>query len=66
VKQAFHDRNINFDIIIDDEPHSLRSMELAIRYFLPLLTPDGDLRDFIGELQSDESALCFPKQRDIR
>jgi hypothetical protein len=41
VQQTFQDKNIRFDIIIDDGPHTLQSMQLAILYYLPVLAPDG-------------------------
>jgi predicted O-methyltransferase YrrM len=41
VKEAFQKKNILFDIIIDDGPHSLQSMQLAIQYYIPVLASDG-------------------------
>jgi hypothetical protein len=33
--------NVKFDMILDDGPHTLPSMKLAIQYYLPLLKDDG-------------------------
>lgn len=41
----------NFDIIIDDGPHDLRSQKLAIRYYLPKLNKDGIM--FIEDIPID-------------
>ena len=43
VKINFADKNLKFDFVIDDGPHSLESMVSFINLYLPLLTEDGIL-----------------------
>jgi cephalosporin hydroxylase len=43
VNNAFTNKNIKFDIMIDDGPHTLKSMILFIQLYLPLLSDDGIL-----------------------
>ena len=43
VKINFADKNLKFDFVIDDGPHSLESMVSFINLYLPLLTDDGIL-----------------------
>ena len=43
VKTNFVDKNLKFDFVIDDGPHSLESMVSFINLYLPLLTDDGIL-----------------------
>ena len=41
IKNNFIDKNINFDIIIDDGPHTLKSMKFFVKNYLPLLNDKG-------------------------
>jgi hypothetical protein len=41
VQQTFQDKTIRFNIIVEDGPHTLLSMQLVILYYLPVLAPDG-------------------------
>lgn len=43
VKTNFTDKNMKFDFVIDDGPHSLDSMVSFINLYLPLLNNDGIL-----------------------
>ena len=43
VKTNFADKNLKFDFVIDDGPHSLESIVSFINLYLPLLTNDGIL-----------------------
>lgn len=43
IANAFLNKNIKFDIIIDDGPHTLISMMQYITYYSQLLLPDGIL-----------------------
>jgi cephalosporin hydroxylase len=43
VQSTFTSKNITFDIVIDDGPHTLDSMKDFIRLYLPLLKRDGIL-----------------------
>lgn len=52
VKTAFVDKNIKFDVIIDDGPHTLISMINFIKLYAPLLTDTGIL--IIEDIQSYE------------
>lgn len=63
-QKEFRDKNIKFDIIIDDGPHTLQSMKDAINLYLPLLSPKGIF--IIEDLQSinwfDELKKITPKE----
>jgi len=41
VKETFIDKDIKFDFMLDDGPHTLQSMVDFIRIYLPLLKDDG-------------------------
>jgi hypothetical protein len=41
VHRMFVDKNVKFDVFIDDGPHTLESMKDAIRLYLPCLAEDG-------------------------
>jgi SAM-dependent methyltransferase len=41
VKSTFVDKDIKFDILIDDGPHTLDSMLFFIQHYLPLLNDNG-------------------------
>lgn len=43
IKKEFIDKNITFDIIIDDGPHTLDSMIFFVTHYLPLLNDNGIL-----------------------
>jgi cephalosporin hydroxylase len=43
VTSTFLDKDIKFDVIIDDGPHSLESMVYCIQLYLPLLSDNGIL-----------------------
>jgi hypothetical protein len=43
VKSEFIDKDVKFDMLLDDGPHSLESMVQFIQLYLPLLTDDGIL-----------------------
>lgn len=43
VKKNFIDKNIKFDLVLDDGPHSLESMKSCIELYHNLLTPSGIL-----------------------
>jgi len=43
VQTEFIDKNINFDLILDDGPHTLKSMKLCIQLYTPLLADNGIL-----------------------
>ena len=42
-KELFLDKNIKFDMMLDDGPHSLQSMKQFIKLYTQLLTEDGIL-----------------------
>ena len=50
VKEQFVDKNIKFDFVLDDGPHSLESMVSCIELYHDLLTPCGIL--IIEDVQS--------------
>ena len=50
VKIKLADQRLQFDMILDDGPHTLESMKACIQLYLPLLTDDGIL--IIGDIQS--------------
>jgi hypothetical protein len=50
VKKEFVDKNMKFDFIIDDGPHTLESMINCIKYYSSLLEDDGIL--IIEDVQS--------------
>jgi len=52
IRTNFQDKNIKFDMILDDGPHTLLSNILFIQKYLPLLTDDGIL--IIENLQNYE------------
>jgi len=41
VRETFTDKDIRFDFVIDDGPHTLESMQRFIQLYLPLLKDDG-------------------------
>jgi hypothetical protein len=43
IKTEFIDKNIKFDVIIDDGPHSLESMKFFAQYYSELLNVNGVL-----------------------
>jgi cephalosporin hydroxylase len=43
VKTEFIDKNIKFDMMLDDGPHTLESMKTFIRLYTPLLAANGIL-----------------------
>jgi methylase of polypeptide subunit release factors len=43
VKTEFMDKNIKFDMMLDDGPHTLESMKLFIQLYAPLLADNGIL-----------------------
>jgi hypothetical protein len=43
VQSAFSSKNIKFDILVDDGPHTLQSMVSFITLYLPLMKDDGVL-----------------------
>jgi len=43
VIKEFVDKNIKFDFLLDDGPHSLESMQKFIELYTPLMTNDGIL-----------------------
>lgn len=50
VKREFIDKNIQFDFVLDDGPHTLESMKQFIRLYLPLVKEDGIM--IIEDIQS--------------
>lgn len=52
IKKEFIEKNVTFDIIIDDGPHTLTSMIDFIKLYLPLLRKNGIL--IIEDIQSME------------
>jgi cephalosporin hydroxylase len=50
VKRHFLDKNIRFDFMLDDGPHTLQSMLAFIAIYTPLMTDDGIL--IIEDVQS--------------
>ena len=50
VKIKLADQRLQFDMILDDGPHTLESMKACIQLYLPLLTDDGIL--IIEDIQS--------------
>ena len=52
VKNTFINKDIKFDFILDDGPHTLESMKLCIKLYIDLLTDDGIL--IIEDVQSIE------------
>ena len=50
VKTKLADQRLQFDMILDDGPHTLESMKACIKLYLPLLTDDGIL--IIEDIQS--------------
>ena len=59
-KKQFEDKNIKFDFVLDDGPHSLESMVLCIELYHNLLTPNGIL--IIEEVQSTDWFDCLKKE----
>jgi hypothetical protein len=58
-KELFLDKNIKFDMMLDDGPHSLESMKQFIKLYTQIMTEDGILMiedvqsiDWIDELKS--------------
>lgn len=52
INNNFISKNIQFDVIIDDGPHSKNSQTMAMQLYFPLLTKDGvivieDVQDFL-------------------
>lgn len=64
IKENFIDKNIKFDMILDDGPHSLASMCFTAKYYSQLLTDDGIL--VIEDVQSmdwlKDIFNAFPKE----
>jgi len=63
VKTHFLEKNIKFDFILDDGPHSLESQRKCIQLYLPMLAEDGILiiedvqsTDWIGVLKNEVPA----------
>lgn len=50
VKKTFVDKNLKFDFMLDDGPHTLESMKSFIKLYSPLLTKTGIL--IIEDVQS--------------
>lgn len=50
VRTEFVDKNIQFDFILDDGPHTLESMKQYIKLYLPLIKEDGIM--IIEDIQS--------------
>ena len=59
-KKQFEDKNIKFDFVLDDGPHSLESMVLCIELYHNLLTPNGIL--IIEDVQSTDWLDCLKKE----
>lgn len=59
VKEQFVDKNIKFDFVLDDGPHSLESMVLCIELYHNLLTPNGIL--IIEDVQRTDWFDCLKK-----
>lgn len=63
IKHNFIDKNIKFDMVIDDGPHNLPSQIDFIKLYLPLLADDGIL--ILEDIQSVdwlfELVNCVPK-----
>ena len=41
IKENFINKNITFDLLMDDGPHSLESMQFFARHYSSLLAPNG-------------------------
>ena len=52
VKTEFIEKNIKFDMMLDDGPHTLESMKQFIKLYSPLLANNGIL--IIEDIQADE------------
>ena len=59
-KKQFEDKNIKFDFVLDDGPHSLESMVLCIELYHNLLTPNGIL--IIEDVESTDWFDCLKKE----
>lgn len=75
VKTEFIDKNIKFDMMLDDGPHTLESMKLFIQLYAPLLADNGiliieDIQDpkWINELYSvvPSNLKSFVSAYDLR
>jgi cephalosporin hydroxylase len=65
-KELFLDTNLKFDMVLDDGPHTLESMQVFIRLYSQLLTEDGIL--IIEDVQhvSWFDALIHEVPEDLR
>lgn len=63
IKREFLDKNIKFDIIIDDGPHTLESLIFFTKYYPQILAPGGLL--VAEDIQSEDwllpMAACIPE-----
>jgi len=64
VKTNFLDKNIEFDFILDDGPHTLESQKAFIKFYVPLLSENGIL--IVEDVQEvswlDELKEVTPKE----
>ena len=74
-KELFLDKNIKFDMMLDDGPHSLESMKQFIKLYSQIMTEDGILMiedvqsiDWIDELKSvvPENLKKYIQSYDLR
>ena len=74
-KRTFLDRNMKFDLMLDDGPHTLESMKAFIQLYSQLMTDDGILViedvqawDWIDALKNEvpEHLKAFIKVYDLR
>ena len=74
-KKLFLDKNIKFDMMLDDGPHSLESMKQFIKLYSQIMTEDGILMiedlpsiDWIDELKSvvPENLKKYIQSYDLR
>lgn len=63
MKENFLDKNIKFDILMDDGPHTLDSFHFFARHYSSLLAPQGVLViEDIPELELTPGIInCFPE-----
>ena len=64
VTNTFKSKGMMFDILIDDGPHTLESMCMFLKLYLPLLKPDGILviEDVQGPDWFDILKACTPAE----
>jgi hypothetical protein len=74
-KKTFLDKNIKFDMMLDDGPHSLESMKQFIKLYSQIMTEDGILMiedipsiDWIDKLKSvvPENLKRYVQSYDLR